>query len=239
MPSVNNLRFGSSVVSAVYFGSTPIRAMYVGSTSVWVGQESDSSSSALPYKRELAYLEGTGMQWIDTGLIPLVGDEITVTFSYFGVSPSGDASDVYGVFNRTNSPYLCRWVCVYTGSLRVAFFGESNLGSYDNFPKPTTITSTNLYYKVNDTVYSNPTPYPDPAPEYSNLTILLFARNRSDSGIVPSRSGMRIYKFSITGRIDLVPVMDYNDVPCMYDKVSGQFFYNQGTGTFLYGELTD
>lgn len=32
-----------------------------------------------------------------------------------------------------------------------------------------------------------------------------------------------------------IPVLDLNDEPCLYDKVSKQFFYNQGTGTFSYG----
>ena len=35
--------------------------------------------------------------------------------------------------------------------------------------------------------------------------------------------------------IDLIPVLDKNNIPCMFDKVTKQFFYNQGTGQFLYG----
>lgn len=35
--------------------------------------------------------------------------------------------------------------------------------------------------------------------------------------------------------IDLIPVVDNNGVVCMYDKVSGEFFYNQGTGEFIAG----
>ena len=34
--------------------------------------------------------------------------------------------------------------------------------------------------------------------------------------------------------LDLIPVLDQNNVPCMYDKISDQFFYNQGSGTFEY-----
>ena len=33
---------------------------------------------------------------------------------------------------------------------------------------------------------------------------------------------------------DFIPVLDWNDVPCLYDKVSGELLYNQGTGQFLY-----
>ena len=32
-----------------------------------------------------------------------------------------------------------------------------------------------------------------------------------------------------------IPVLDLNDEPCLYDKVSKQFFYNQGAGAFSYG----
>ena len=35
---------------------------------------------------------------------------------------------------------------------------------------------------------------------------------------------------------DFIPVLDNNNVPCLYDKVTNEFFYNQGTGQFLYGE---
>ena len=40
------------------------------------------------------------------------------------------------------------------------------------------------------------------------------------------RNGERIFNF--------IPALDSNDVPCMYDTVSGETFYNQGTGDFLY-----
>lgn len=33
---------------------------------------------------------------------------------------------------------------------------------------------------------------------------------------------------------DFVPVLDQNDTPCMYDKISRQCFYNSGAGTFGY-----
>ena len=34
---------------------------------------------------------------------------------------------------------------------------------------------------------------------------------------------------------DFIPVLDKDGVPCMYDKVTVQFFYNQGTGQFIAG----
>lgn len=32
-----------------------------------------------------------------------------------------------------------------------------------------------------------------------------------------------------------IPVIDYSDIVCMYDEVTGAFFYNQGTDSFIAG----
>lgn len=49
----------------------------------------------------------------------------------------------------------------------------------------------------------------------------------------------RIYYFKIYQSDELVfdgiPVLDQDNVPCLYDKVTDIFFYNQGTGEFSYG----
>jgi hypothetical protein len=33
---------------------------------------------------------------------------------------------------------------------------------------------------------------------------------------------------------DFIPVLDWNDVACLYDKVTDELYYNQGTGEFSY-----
>ena len=48
----------------------------------------------------------------------------------------------------------------------------------------------------------------------------------------------KIYEFSLleNGRTkqNLIPVLDDNDNPCMFDTISQETFYNDGTGDFLY-----
>lgn len=61
--------------------------------------------------------------------------------------------------------------------------------------------------------------------------VYLFATNRG--GTKRYFSG-RIYRFFVEGQIDLIPALDKNDVPCMFDLISKSTFYNQGTGKFLY-----
>lgn len=48
----------------------------------------------------------------------------------------------------------------------------------------------------------------------------------------------KIYRFSVEGQINLIPALDPNGTPCMYDKISHSPFYNAGTGEFGY-ELMD
>ncbi len=50
----------------------------------------------------------------------------------------------------------------------------------------------------------------------------------------------RLYRFTIKKSNDelimnLLPCLDKNGKPCMYDNVSKKPFYNEGTGEFLYG----
>jgi hypothetical protein len=59
------------------------------------------------------------------------------------------------------------------------------------------------------------------------------------NGYIPSSWRIYYAKFwnKQTGNLvgDFIPVLDPNGTPCMYDKVTEQFFYNNGSGEFLYG----
>lgn len=76
-----------------------------------------------------------------------------------------------------------------------------------------------------------------------NYNLHLFGQNRTgnnsygDSGM--TNQTWRVYYCKIwdNGTLirDFIPVLDENSVPCLYDKVSETYFYNQGTGGFIYG----
>ena len=70
-----------------------------------------------------------------------------------------------------------------------------------------------------------------------DYNILAFAWIR-DKGL--NIQTMRIYGirfFENEFKFDYIPVLDLSGRPAMYDEVSGQLFYNQGTGEFTWGEL--
>ena len=71
----------------------------------------------------------------------------------------------------------------------------------------------------------------------ANINLLLFARADNMSGKVKAEFYyMKIYDKSTNKLVrDFIPVEDINGVICLYDKVTKQFFYNIGSGTFVAG----
>lgn len=70
--------------------------------------------------------------------------------------------------------------------------------------------------------------------------IALFGRANGATSVETSNTTVgkiyytKIWQNNVLVR-DMIPVLDWNYVPCMYDKVSDELFYNQGTGNFSYG----
>ena len=71
-------------------------------------------------------------------------------------------------------------------------------------------------------------------------SLILFGTNRNGQAMVNDTycRNLRIYSFTISkdGKkiMNLIPALDRNGTPCMYDTVSKKTFYNAGTGEFLY-----
>lgn len=70
--------------------------------------------------------------------------------------------------------------------------------------------------------------------------LILFGTNRKGQAMVSDVycKNLRIYSFTISKDgnkiMNLIPALDRSGTPCMYDTVSKQTFYNEGTGEFLY-----
>ena len=73
-----------------------------------------------------------------------------------------------------------------------------------------------------------------------SYSLILFGTNRKGQAMVNGKycRNLRIYSFTISKDgnkiMNLIPALDRNGTPCMYDSVSKQTFYNAGTGEFLY-----
>lgn len=195
----------------------------------------------LPYDAEVEYLESTGTQYVDTGVIldstygidilfaPMESASGVSEHGIFGssVSGSGTVHNVLQIHSSAGGVGL--WmpsntrICNYAITIGDCQHWQINLGNTNNVvvdganrgsTHPTTATAC---------------PYP----------VYLFARDVGGALKAGSYSKMRLYSWTVTdasGNIiqQLIPVRK-GTVGYLYDRVSGKLFGNAGTGAFAYG----
>jgi hypothetical protein len=188
----------------------------------------------------IEYLESTGTQYIDTGYKPDQNTRVVTNVQVmrteakaswiFGTRSSAGSDDKYGAILITSSG-LNTYRCDY---------GSNVITPTANIPlnnKKLTLDKnkniTTLYYDENLIQQTT-----QPATTFnSKYNLYLFDLN--NGGISSINSANRIYSCKIWDNDvlvrDFIPALDFNGVPCMYDKVTKQFFYNQGTGDFIAG----
>lgn len=222
------IKFGNISIPSIYKGNTKIDSIYHGLNLVY-------QSSLLPSGYiQLDYLESDGNQYIDTGIKP----DNTTGFKV-QLSVNDNQTDIYYLGARENIEDTRFGLGVYQGHFYLGF------GTYFSDATNWTISANipfeaNLNYKESGTGDINGT-YP------KNITgtlegvtftanIYLFRLNFPGENLPQSSS--KIYNYVITKGSDVVanfiPCLDDHGVPCMYDIVGKQAYYNAGTGQFSY-----
>ena len=168
------------------------------------------------------YIESLGLQKINTGLTPVYGDEINVI--------------CYRTSTRNSMLYASSTLTVTSGgdgNLYCRYFTSTNNTAaripIKNFPADAQyhhiMISQDGFYADGNFVR----PLPGKRAEAGKLIIF---RGTSKLGKV------RIKRFYITRggayTLNLIPALDRNGTPCMYDTVSKKTFYNERTSDFLY-----
>ncbi len=194
---------------------------------------SDIVYQKTPYT-PLTYIESTGTQYIDTGVKPKYDSSNNCTNYEISLSNQDITTSTHLFGSRVG--YQNDW-------LIIAYSTETNVGyriGFEDQRQDTGIMNSNnhiislnngicLIDNVNvrnfsRDVFSN------------NYNLYLFACNNAGSLMQPAK--MRLYYCKIyngsTLLRDYIPVLDSNNVACLYDKVTDTFFYNQGTGDFNY-----
>lgn len=182
---------------------------------------------AKKYKCRVEYLESTGTQWIDTGIAP---SNITPIAKLKFIPTQQYSLGNYGIFG-----------CFGANNNRFQIFYNSiGIGTYVskswqvNTTYEVELNGKTPSATINGTVetsgYSN-------ANGFSSDNMYLFTRNNgnvADNGVALKLYYCKIWNNEVLVR-DFIPVLDNSGRPAMYDQVSGQLFYNQGTGEFTYG----
>lgn len=216
---------GNTEVGQMFLGSTEIGQAYLGSTKVWE-KGGVTPPQPVSYDSEIEYLQSSGTQFVDTGVIPN-----SETGIYIKVTKL-NTQDTYmcGLRDTTGNT---RW-CVGN----IPYYGYVTYASNRSVANNTTYTAYLNY--LNNKKFSVPG-YGDDV----NLPTLSFTPSSNirlfgSAGVSASYSKwtgrMLACKISQGSDVimDFVPVR-VGQVGYMYDKVSGQLFGNVGTGDFILG----
>lgn len=201
------------------------------------------SKKPLPYDAEVEYLQSTGTQWIDTGV--LIIDIYSNPTSKIRFMPLKKVSDLFqGIFGCANAANTTvgGWFCYINQNnfLSIAYGDEAKN------PTSSASLSKGIFYEVEmrknnlfiDGEYSGSCIQ---GTSFGGQRLALFTRK---SNTTSSRAFVgRIFSCSIfnDGIIvrDYIPVRFTNEngvsEGAMYDKVTKQLFRNQGTGSFIVG----
>ena len=175
---------------------------------------------------EMTYLESTGTQWIDTLYTPEIGDE----FEFKNVQCIAN-SDYQAVFSAgTKSYQLVLLITNITNYYKYFATGGAATVSHNlnNITSITIDSSGKLYFDGTQVGVSGATG------NDIDTTLRLFKRANDTSQMTGKIGEVKITNGGSV-KLHLIPVLDVRNVPCMYDKVSRTFLYNQGSGDFLCG----
>ena len=217
------LKLGNKSISDLFIGQKAAAKAFLGQKLVW------QKASGLPYDAEVEYLESTGTQWIDTGVIALADDSYDLDF---WMASLNNSQTLFGAAND-GARLATVWVTLggairFGGGGTIAFDGSIwKVGDWNSLHSSYSTTILNGVSEVN----SFPHPFKDTV---STQNILLFKANGMPQSTIKIRiSNLRWYRNGVLVR-DLISVR-LGTEGAMYDRVSGQLFRNQGTGAFLWG----
>ncbi len=185
------------------------------------GEEILWEKSKKPYSVELQYIESNGVQYIDTGVTLTT----TTDFEFTGSITEG-----------TKTGWIAgapTWVGIHKKAETVAITQTSGGQTY----LPVGIHEVFTIGLFGNKAYFNGVETNTLQRKNATSTLFLFAYHHTNgTGTINTAIRMRSFRIWDGGNIirDFIPVLDRECVPCMYDKVGGELFYNQGTEEFLY-----
>lgn len=234
----NQIRFVNFTETPVEFPDVSnsvkatIKEMLLRRRNLLVKQQSEP-----PYTT-LQYIQGTGTQYIDFGRI-VTGSTGRIKAKFI-VTTAG-IQWLFGARTTSTSKSFSAYVNggASTSTLATAYNSNTitstalsglSIGSTFTIDKDGLVTriydnTDTLIATLNNSSVDFTTDYP----------VLLFAINTGGTITIDASACVEYqYYINDTLTVDGIPVLDGSNIPCMYDKVSKTFFYNQGTGDFSY-----
>ena len=186
------------------------------------------------YKR-CKFLKKSGTAYIDTGIIPDKSMDYDVVFDI--ESTYAGALYVFGSDSSYRKGFNLGADLTSSTGVRACKFHKYIYNTYIklNSRVQYSVQISEKHLAVNSEVLSAVS-----GSYVCAYSLILFGTNRDGNAMVNGTycKNLRIYSFTISKDgnkiMNLIPALDRNGTPCMYDTVSKQTFYNAGQGSFLY-----
>jgi hypothetical protein len=217
-----------ALIFSLFAVAAPIRSRLASAETDYLSPLSPLPYGAIPVQ----YIESTGTQYIDTGILPLNGFQLECLLQVIssndgnmGVVSSSPAKRDYlnfyanKIYPRFGNGFPSGKITIGKNKVSVVFnrqdlFIDGIAGEY-------------VFNDIDDSVQTD--------------SFYLFAANKN--GAVGSFCLLRIFSVTLSNygevEFDAIPVRFPNELGewegAMYDFVSGELFRNQGTGPFIIG----
>ena len=179
----------------------------------------------------LEYIQSSGSQYIDTGRKLTQDSDITIDFmiigeknrdaAIFGSRESASKNNL-GLFQNRNPNVFSGDFSEYP---KYRFTTASSLNRIKIRMNKTNVWVNDIIKRVWSDVANFETP---------TNGLIFDVGNNNWTG---NKAIMRLYGYTNGDAQKLVPCLDTDGVPCMFDLVSKTTFYNQGTGSFTWGMI--
>ena len=175
------------------------------------------------------YIQSSGTQYIDTGRKLTQDSDITIDFRIVGEKNRG--AGIFGSRQSASENNLT----LFQNKDPNAFNGDFSEYQKHRFTTASSLERTKIRMNkagawVNDILKKS---WSDVADFETPTNGLIF--DVGNNNWTNNRAVMRLYSYTDGDAQQLVPCLDANGVPCLYDLIGKTTLYNQGTGSFTWG----
>ena len=196
------------------------------------------------YDHRVQYLESSGTQYIDTGVIPTGNTTFTATYEYmaFGNGTAANYDMIAGLAGGSGKRYYPVSLNGSSGSVtlrheRYVFSNDQPSRTHGALSRHTIIFNDATHRVIVDGDLVSA--FTATLGTETKTCYLFAANNGSDKAAYYAAA--RIYECAFiengTTVRKFIPVIDTNGVACMFDEVEEKLYYNRGTGTFTAGPV--
>lgn len=187
----------------------------------------------LPYAREVEYLQSTSEQFLN--IYTFLGTETKFRYNIDFNCTSNNSSSQNFILGVSNNGRIGPRVFGFYGNFCYSCdSGGTVIGQSFSFNRRYDIDCTfNSDGSISSSIDgAQPQTYSRPFYAEAGKSNRLLGATSSQYGFIGKIYSMKMWVDDVIAR-DLIPVIDLNGVACMYDKVSGELFYNAGTEAFM------